>query len=352
MRRSEDVIPNKSKSKGSSAFPGDKTLEEQISWAEAALTRHVPSYKPSVDRAPLKSIAQCFAVLGNTKLFISCLRDFDRGYFQPCFEKFGNGDKNKMTALLLYFLVNECNFSAADGIVFFGKSNDFIKVVRASCMFKDGLSSVHGEYAHALQWCVIGWACRSGRITLKADQVGLVYSSLVAEQAKSNLKVIGEFGDPKEPTYLWDIVCDCFAQRSGHASKQEDVLGNLNSDSFRSPAFLTAKMLEPYGELSDLAICKHLQGRYERKRFADLKDEGLATHTLRAQRGKADKYVDEASKTAFPKEFGPARLKRDQAPVLTLHNVKREMIATHPRVHQAKHADWKSLLATSPDKKE
>ena len=138
----------------------------------------------------------------------------------------------------------------------------FAPIVAQGMVFKDGLSSVHGEYSHTLQWAIIGWAVATNRIQLSRPVVD-VYRALVNTQYLSANDLEKEF-EQKEKAILWEVVCDCFEPKY-RPREREHCRENIFSDSHRSPAYLTRVMLT--GELSSTSCGALLHNRHTRKAF-------------------------------------------------------------------------------------
>lgn len=330
----------------STVFPQYEEFDAQAAWACHALHKAFPDYALKNARgASLCDMGKCLALLGNKDLFSELFAEFDREFFKPCYEQFGANDKNKVTSILLYFLVNECGFKNVPDIVFYGKGDAFIPVVAQGMAFKDGLSAVHGEYAHTIQWCIIGWAKMKGRIELDAKVVE-VYQSLVSQYISKD-EYVEEFARTKHIT-LWDLVCDCLNPRSG---EKEDVLKTLFSESFRSPAFLTAEMLN--GNLKYCKMSQCLIARYQ-ARVSHLpvlkgqKAEDIKDYTKGKQAGK-NKTIDEQAMVAYSNTFNegrPSGKNKKKAPAfMTPKEVKATQIAAHPTVHQPKWDAWEETLS-------
>lgn len=241
-------------------FPNGSDAAQQT-WACHLLRHTFPTYNEKLQNAvSLCDVSKCLWVLGNKGVFQELFWDWDQGYFKPCLDTLlAAPSNNKMSSILLHFMVTECGFSAVPEIVFYGGTGDaFIPIVQGGMVFKDGLSAVHGEYSHTLQWCMIGWAVRRGKIALSRPLVD-IYKSLVDTRNPSKTELAQEFGI-KKPALFWDLVCDCFAPEKG---EYENCTTNVFSESFRAPAYLTREMLS--GSLQGAACSDLLKGRHERK---------------------------------------------------------------------------------------
>lgn len=313
-------------------FPADKSFEEKTQWACDALTHVFPKYKenPAYGTTSLCDISQCLAVLGDEQLFTQLLEQWDRLYFAPCYDKYDG--KNKVSTIILYFLVSECGFKNIPGIVFYAGTGDaFLPVVWEGAAFKDGLSAVHGEYTHMLQWCVIGWANKIGRIKLSKAVVA-AYKSLVDPHAMASQgEYFTEFvkkssaNGPTKKVSMWELVCDCFVPRSGQ--DEENVENNLFSRSFRSPAHLTDYLLRNQQKLQ-IGICH--QDRYASPkrpeylnvltRTGSVEDIGGTTQTRQSAKGK---QIDPKGQVAFK----PGTLVRDgEGRIMTAKDAAGELI--------------------------
>lgn len=313
-------------------FPADKSFEEETQWGCDALAHVFPKYKenPAYGTTSLCDISQCLAVLGDEQVFTKLLEDWDRNYFAPCYAKYDG--KNKVSTIILYFLVSECGFKNIPGIVFYAGTGDaFLPVVWEGAAFKDGLSAVHGEYTHMLQWCVIGWANKMGRIKLSKPVVA-AYKSLVDPLAMASQgEYFTEFVKKNNPNgatkkvSMWELVCDCFVPRSGQ--DDENVENNLFSRSFRSPAHLTEYLLRNQQKLQ-IGICH--QDRYaSAKRLeylnvltgtGSVQDIGATTQQRQGAKGK---QIDAKGQVAFI----PGTLVRDgQGRIMTAKGAAGELI--------------------------
>ncbi len=335
----------------STAFPDHLEIGGQASWACHALHQVFQDYAlKNTTGASLCDIGACLAVLGNVETFKELFREFDQQYFAPCFAAFTQVEKNKVTSLLLYYLHNECGFKNVPEIVFFGKGDGFIPVVAEGMIFKDGLSAVHGEYAHALQWCVIGWAVKKGVIELSCPVVE-VYKSLVSTHAQSHDNLVGEFGETKKH-FLWDMVCDGLAKHGSHKSPDENILSNIYSESFRSPAYLTNEMLR--SSLSATTLGQLLQARYQKDSRADFhgavfkgeKAKETGPYTRQRQATHNNRAVDEVGQIAYPPDLvhGRPKNKKKDPQWLTPKTVKETVIASQPSVHAQHWAAWNGNL--------
>lgn len=321
-------------------MPQEMTAEERANWYCRLLHHLFPKYtsKGKAHVANFCDIAQYTAVLGDRALFEKLFRDWDEHYFSPCYKAFradstaatttttAPAHDNKMSSILLHFLVRECGFLKVPGITFFGGDGDaFIPTVRNGMIFKDGLSNVHGEYSHAIQWCIIGWARKTGIITLNSvDSVVKVYQSLVSGNYMSEKKIFREF-DPIREVAIWDIVCDTINPNS---SEQLELTGkNIYSISYRSPAYLTQKMLR-YSSINECCVSSVLSDRYAHEKrnwfdkekqviFASPNKEGVNQVTLQKIESKngnreKKKTIDKVGKVAyFPSYFEKPNKKRD-----------------------------------------
>jgi hypothetical protein len=337
-------------------FPKEESPTAQADWACRALRFLFPSYDERVvNNASICDISQCLAVLGDNARFETLFREFDDKFFAPCHDTFtSSNDKNKVSSIILCFLVEQCGFRNVPGITFFGGTgNAFIPVVQAGMAFKDGLSVVHGEYTHMLQWCVIGWAQKTEAIKLSCPVVD-IYRSLVGSSAFSKRKLAREFAkknsdanDTKEVS-MWEVVCDCFVPTVHQPL--ENVLDNLFSPTYRSPAYLTKSLLGEALQWTRVGEC--MRGRYDRRpayqpalkggRVQDITDRTLAKAV------DTNRTIDKDGQVAYI----PGLVGRDkQGNFLTPAAARKTEIATQPSVHPDKWKDWKARLGTKPEPK-
>ena len=265
------------------SFPED-TKEKQQQWICNMLHYVFPDYNEKAQGAvSLCDVSQCIWVLADRGIFTKVFLDWDEKYFGPCLEAFGDiydnasvNGQNMMSSILLHFMVKECEFAPVPEIVFYGGTGDaFIPIVQNGMIFKDGLSAIHGEYAHTLQWAILGWANRRGYINLTNSVVN-IYKASVDTRRSSKEKYKQEFGDNKK-ILIWDVLCDTFDVRG---KEHEDYQHNIFSESFRSPAYLTKVLMSQ--DLQYTACGLLMQHRHARKHLFAYRDQDAGLKDMQA----------------------------------------------------------------------
>jgi hypothetical protein len=132
------------------------------------------------------------------------------------------------------------------------EGNGFDRVVRAGCLFLDGVATGHGDYTHMLQWLVIAAArAFSASLGTQVDfvlinEIGDLYKASVDGASKGELAKEKSGTPCKGHVTPWDLVLDGFVMQSGQEDTIESLTGadpdnayeSLFCSTFRSPRML------------------------------------------------------------------------------------------------------------------
>ncbi|HRD48417.1 MAG: hypothetical protein JNK95_06570 [Candidatus Competibacter sp.] len=210
----------------------------------------------------LDEYAEIAWFLSQGKEFISAFLKLDKVIWEEYYNKLEPGAHNRFSRALLNYAKDKHGFSAQANIVLVANvpTSDFAKYVEGAALWKDSLSSGHGEFSHTLQWLAAGVYKESLGAKLKELYVNSI--RITSGKKKANKAADGTYSDM---VYLWEWLVDCFPQDRDTA-KDKSVEG-IFSNSLRSPSATTKYiMTAPQGKcfMSDL-----LRNRYKARGWFD-----------------------------------------------------------------------------------
>jgi hypothetical protein len=222
------------------------------------------------------------------------------------------GGANTSVSKVLRQLLVPAGFANIGGVYFVGDAGAaFARVVTGKMLFVDGLSFVHGEFSHSIQWLLIHHAHSKGTLELTTPVADLYRHSV---EYVSVYELAAEKGGGVIPKQIavWDFCVDCFVPRSGE--QQCNLLKSVFSDTARSPAWIQRQLTR--GAARETTLGRLLAERDARRMvgprtLTDVRADALAPGTNVGPDDLAPIYRDRARATmahrprvAFPNEPG------------------------------------------------
>lgn len=220
----------------------------------------------------LDELAKITAFLSDTSVCRTALQKVDEELCKIYVSQqagIAKGVPRKKLSECILQLAARGGFTQMQGVVLTGDAGTAFGLITGSkIMFKDGLSSIHGEFTHSLQWLAV-IEC-AGMLGIPVGNVADIYAYCGTTSMIKNFYLTGEKpggkGEDKnrfKKSGLFDFVCDAFLFNEGDQD-QTFLLHNLFSKSARSPAFIS--MLIKDGNLPflhDYYYCwEGLSGKY------------------------------------------------------------------------------------------
>lgn len=196
----------------------------------------------------LEETAKITAFLSDTICCSKYLEQVDRAlgmlYISRQVSEAKNSPRRKLSASIL-ILAEQGGFSQMKDVVLTGDAGlAFARITGNKILFKDGLSKVHGEFTHSLQWLAVIKA--AGELQIPIGSIADIYAQAGTTSTIKKYVLTGEKAGGKgkrfEKAGLFDFVCDAFLFQDGD-DDQTFLLHNLFSKSARSPAFIS-KLIE------------------------------------------------------------------------------------------------------------
>lgn len=218
-------------------FDEDKVVSQSLDARTAICQKALQSLFPKLEGTLLQDYARISAFLMRPGTILLELDDF----VQPAVDKIAAAHTNVSVSKVLRELLTPCGFAPMGGVYFVGDAGScFDRVVEGKMLFVDGLSFVHGEFSHSIQWLILLYATNAGKLVITTNLSDLYQNSV---RWKSEAKLEAEQGGqskPKNPT-VWDFCVDCFVPRNGQHC---NLLTSLFSDSARAPAWVQKQLTE------------------------------------------------------------------------------------------------------------
>ena len=162
----------------------------------------------------------------------------------------GADTKTNVLTRAIINVANSRGWTTQKNVVLQGfiQPGDIVKYVRKKIMWKDAVSSLHGEFSHSLQWLAVS-AFANGN-----PAIPQLYANSV--DYRSTIKFKRPTGQPTE-VHLWDFLVDCF-----NFGGDPDYKTSIITHTCRSPAGLMKFLMN---SCFDLWIAAILRDRYHRK---------------------------------------------------------------------------------------
>ncbi len=185
------------------------------------------------------------------------------------------GNSKVSISRLLRRMMRKFEFSDVPGVYMVGDAGDaFARVVRNKILFVDGISWVHGEFTHTIQWLYVCYAKEGGEI-VTTEKVADLYSKSVDYLSPYTFKAEQGGKAIERNATVWDFCVDCFLPLG--VSFEPNLVENRFSRSGRSPAWVQKELLS--GSLQDTVFGKILGNRYKRLTInGQSMEEYLPTH--------------------------------------------------------------------------
>jgi len=223
----------------------------------------------------LKDFAQMAWLLSDRKTFDSALKKIDERlwirYNEPDLPP---GTHNRFSRAILSYAQKTYGFSAQNNVVFTGNvgTEAFKSYVLSGVLWKDSLSSGHGEYTHSLQWLAA-----AEQLPSVTGKVKAMYAETMKQKstAKINKAAATTF---KDTVYLWEWLVDCFPQSRDTSIAAAKSQEGIFSDLARSPFGATQQIIMRNG--GELFIADLLYGRYLRRGWIRETDKKLPARDI------------------------------------------------------------------------
>ncbi len=208
------------------------------------------------------------AFLDNCELFDHVFMVHGDKVFENTYEKISSektSEKKEANRISRSFveLMKEQGFSEQFHNVTFTGNNSvfFIPTLQAGILFKDMVGSIHGRYAHTVQWYGICLLHKSKLGLNNHDfkyKPGEIYRRIALYSSEGDFPGEVANGESKKgKKTLWDFCVDCFRSGDGAQRGQESLKENLYSNTYRSPSVLTESLTR--GKLSNTSLGKSMR---------------------------------------------------------------------------------------------
>jgi hypothetical protein len=253
--------------------------QEQLERIREALIHLFPAFAKEHERTYLEDYARIVRYLMDRKRFCSIplLEAACKTAGKELMTEYTAAGRTKTpkdvsVSKLLRKVMSRLGFSDVAGVYFVGDAGDaFGRAVGNKMLFVDGISFVHGEFTHTIQWLYVHYhfaslkeAGASPEMLLTTPVADLYQRSITYRSDALQAAEAG--GNPVSKTAtVWDFCVDCFKNVKGGVNNACDLVATRFSDGFRSPANLQEALLT--GELRATVLGELLTARYARLRF-------------------------------------------------------------------------------------